>query len=176
MKLTWFGGTTIRIHIGGSILVVDADGAPEMVNAVELVSGADEVIQSFGGSLEAVDTGAWKPRRPMRLLDENDSVPAVDFWQAAPGMILVDAIGEPALVLTDKFDLPRFGRWAERAVFVLFGTELRERAESLRDDVLPKLIVLAGSDEDVDQAFQLYAEQMSDTGLISLEAGLALEV
>src|SRR5688572_25230654 len=28
MKLTWFGGTTLRIHMGGKILLCDAAGAP----------------------------------------------------------------------------------------------------------------------------------------------------
>ena len=29
MKLTWFGGTTLRVYLGGAIIVVDADEARE---------------------------------------------------------------------------------------------------------------------------------------------------
>ena len=32
MKLTWFGGTTLRVYVGGAIVVVDADGAPEFIH------------------------------------------------------------------------------------------------------------------------------------------------
>jgi hypothetical protein len=176
MKLTWFGGTTVRIHIGGAILVIDPAGAPLGIDAAELVSGADEIIQAFGDSLQSVDPLGWKPRRPARLLDEGDVLPPVEVWSAAPGIILIDAIGEPTVVLTDKFDLPELGRWAEKSVFVLLGSELRERTLTVREEVLPRLIVLAGSETEIDEAFQILAAEMSDTGLVAMEPGLALEV
>lgn len=176
MKLTWFGGTTIRIHIGGAILVVDSARAPAGIDARELVSGADQVIEAFGRGLQSVAAGDWKPRRPARLIDEDDMTSSVNVRTAEPGIILIDAIGEPALVVTDKFDLPTLGRWAEGAVFVLLGQDLRERAETLRETVMPKLIVLAGSEQEIEETFQLYVERMTDTGLMALEPALSLEV
>jgi L-ascorbate metabolism protein UlaG (beta-lactamase superfamily) len=44
MKLTWFGGTTLRIHIGGQILVSDPAYAPAAVEEAELVSGANRTF------------------------------------------------------------------------------------------------------------------------------------
>ncbi len=59
MKLTWFAGSTIRIHIGGRILVADPAGISG-VDAGELVSGADATffIDEAG---EAVDPALWQP-------------------------------------------------------------------------------------------------------------------
>src|SRR4051794_30457410 len=99
MKLTWFGGTTIRIHIGGAILVVDPAGAPQGIDAAELVSGADMVIAGFGRDLPAVEAAQWKPRKPPRLLDESEAPPAVEAWSAGAGAVLIDAMGEPPLLL-----------------------------------------------------------------------------
>ena len=44
MKLTWFGGTTFRVYVGGKVLVVDAEGVPGGIDRTELVSGADRVF------------------------------------------------------------------------------------------------------------------------------------
>ena len=59
MKLTWFAGSTIRIHIGGRILVADPAGISG-VDAEELVSGADLTffIDEAG---ESVDPALWQP-------------------------------------------------------------------------------------------------------------------
>lgn len=48
MKLTWFGGTTIRIYIGGQIFVVDPQLAPDDIDRAEAVSGADRVLRLAG--------------------------------------------------------------------------------------------------------------------------------
>ncbi|MCS6762366.1 MAG: hypothetical protein MO846_10665 [Candidatus Devosia symbiotica] len=56
MKLIWFGGTMVRIHIGGVILVLDPAG----IDGAELVSGADIVVSDCGAALLPVDTAVWR--------------------------------------------------------------------------------------------------------------------
>ncbi len=177
MKLTWFGGTTIRIHIGGAILVVDAAGAPDGIDAAELVSGADVVIESFGAELVGVDTVQWKPRRPPRLLDAGEELPVVDAWAAGPGAVLVDAVGEPPLLLLAG-EVPALGRWADEAVMVLLGdgAGLVRRGGAVLDDAPPRLLALAGDEAAIDVAIPALRDRLDGTGLVALEAGMALEV
>lgn len=175
MKLTWFGGTTIRIHIGGAILVVDAEGAPAGIDPVELVSGADIVIADFGAGRPAIDPALWKRRKAPRLLDEGSERPKVEVWSAGPGLLLIDAIDEPPLLLAQS--VPALGRWADTAVVVLFGDG--DRLIALGTAVLadtPRLIALAGDEAAMDIAIPALAPQLDNTGLVSLEARLALEV
>jgi len=177
MKLTWFGGTTIRIHIGGSILVVDPAGAPEGIDATELVSGADTVIERFGAGLPSVDTSQWRPRKPARLLDESETPPAVEAWSAGAGAMLVDAVGEPPLLLVAGA-APPLARWAEGAVVALFGDgeALVRHAGTVLDDTPPRLLALAGNEAAIDVAVPALRDRLDGTGLVSLEAGLALEI
>ena len=177
MKLTWFGGTTIRIHIGGAILVVDPDGAPAGIDAAELVSGADMVIERFGAALPSVDTALWKPRRPPRLLDEGETPLTVEAWSAGDGAVLIDAMGEPPLLLVAG-EMPALGRWTDRAVVALFGdgAGLVRLAEAALADVPPRLLALASDEQAVDMAIPRLRDQLDGTGLVALEAGLALEI
>jgi hypothetical protein len=177
MKLTWFGGTTIRVHIGGAILVVDAEGAPGGIDAAELVSGADVVIGGFGAELRSVDAARWKPRRPPRLLDEGAELPAVEAWLAGPGAVLVDAVGEPPLLLVAG-DLPVLGRWADGAVVVLFGdgAVLERLGGVVLDEAPPRLLALAGDEAAMDVAIPALRDRLDGTGLVALEAGMALEI
>ena len=177
MKLTWFGGTTIRIHIGGAILVVDADGAPAGIDATELVSGADSVIAGFGAALAKVDTARWKPRRPTRLLDKGEQLPPVEAWSAGAGCLLVDAVGEPPLLLVAG-EVPVLGRWADGAVVVLFGdgAQLEALGRALLDESPPRLLVLAGEEDAVDLAIPALRDRLDGAGLVALHARLALEV
>lgn len=176
MKLTWFGGTTIRIHIGGAILVADADGAPQGIDRAELVSGADHVFGTSGG-LETVDADAWKPRRPTRAIDDDGGLDAVQVWSVGDGAVLVDAMGEPPLLLASG-SLPRLGRWAGDAVVVLFGegAAMIEHGEALLGATAPRLVALAGPEGDVDLAVAALREHLDGTGLVALEPSLALEV
>lgn len=177
MKLTWFGGTTLRIHIGGTILVVDPSDASAGIDAAELVSGADSVVDGFGAGLPHVDAGRWKPRRPPRLLDETETPLAVDAWWAGAGAVLVDAVGEPPLLLLAG-EVPALGRWAENAVIALFGdgATLLRLAGAVLDDTPPRLFALAGDEAAVDSAIAALRDRLDGTGLVSLEAGLALEI
>lgn len=177
MKLTWFGGTTLRMHIGGAILALDAAGAPAGIDAAELVSGADRVIAAFGAGLTTIESRTWKPRRPQRLLDSDDAPVAVEAWLAGPGAVLIDAVGEPPLLLV-RDELPPLGRWAESAVVVLFGAE--EQLVTLGQAALaaatPRLLALAGDEPAIDMAIPALRDRLDGTGLVALEAGLALEV
>jgi len=173
MKLTWFGGTTVRVHIGGVILVVDPAG----IDGAELVSGADSVIGSFGAGLPAVDVAAWKPRKAPRLVDEGDVPATVETWSAGAGALLVDAIGEPPLLMVAG-EVPALGRWVEDAVVVLFGdgAGLIRLGRAVLEDRQPRLLALAGDEADIDAAIPALRDVLDGTGLVSLEAGLALEI
>lgn len=177
MKLTWFGGTTIRIHIGGAILVVDPADAPAGIDLAELVSGADSVIAGFGAGLPTVATAHWKPRRPSRLLDDAETLLPVEAWSAGAGAVLVNAVGEPPLLLVTG-ETPPLGRWADDAVIALFGdgATLLRLASAALDDTPPRLLALAGDEAAIDSTIPALRGRLDGTGLVSLEAGLALEI
>ena len=176
MKLTWFGGTTLRIHIGGAMVVVDAATARAGTAAAELVSGADRVVERFGADLPVVELQTWKPRRAQRVVDETDEVVPVEIWSAGNGVILVDAEGEMPLVLARL--APELGRWAGQAVVVLFGdgAHMAELGRGLLQKSGPRLLALAGDEAAMDVAIPALRELRDGTGLVALEAGLALEV
>lgn len=175
MKLTWFGGTTIRIHLGGAILVLDAEGAPEGIDRTELVSGADRVISRFGADLERVDTVAWKPPR-LRPLEADTAPVTVSVYCVGDGAVLVHAEGEAPLLLVAGA-APRAGRWIADAVVVLFGSgaALAERGAAVLESTPPRLIALAGDEAAIDAAIPALRDRLDGAGLVSLEAGLALE-
>ena len=176
MKLTWFGGTTVRLHIGGAIVVVDAAAAPAGIDAAELVSGADQVVDGFGRGLAEIDATQFKPRKPVRLLDEGAEAEPVECWSAGPGVIVVDAPGEAALLLVAG-EMPALGRWADGAVVALFGdgAELVARGQTLLEMRSPRLVMLGGDESAVDAAIVGLRDQLDGAGLVALEPGLALE-
>ncbi len=179
MKLTWFAGTTLRVHIGGEIVVADAGLAPSWVDGRELLSGAD---RSFGlaeddGKIDVVNAESWRRRRPQRPLEQGEAQP-LDILRFAPGAVLVDAPGEPLLVLLASGEPPRFGRWAQDAVVVLFGAgpAIVALGTVLLDIAEPKLLALAADEPAVELAVAELGEHLDGTGLVSLEPGMAVEV
>jgi hypothetical protein len=180
MKLTWFGSTAIRIHIGGSILVADPANAPAHVDHAELISGADRVFETAGPAraLPEIDPSQWHRRKPPRPLDEGDwpSQP-VDVLRIGPGAVLVEAVGEPYLVLVTGA-APRFGRWADDAVIVLFGSGVETAATgtALLDVARPRLIALADEHDTIDSAIDALREHLDGAALIALEPGMAVEI
>ena len=171
MKITWFGGTTVRIHTGGRILVGDPAPQPGL-SADELVSGADASF-SFEGGLPEIDPVLWKPARPGSMLKESD-LPEV-LVHGVKGGALVAALGEPPLLLLAK-GLPEAGRWSHEAVVVLFGPELLSEGRAVLKTLAPRLLCLAGPEAAAEAAAAELVEDLGDTALVILEAGLALEV
>jgi hypothetical protein len=180
MKLTWFADTTIRIHIGGEILVADAERAPGFVDRTELVSGADRTFSlvSEGTALPSIDPAAWRPRPAPRAIDADAPAAPVQLFSIGERTILVDAVGEPPLVLMAGAVPPRFGRWADDAVMVLFGDgeALITTGTVLLDIARPRLVALAADEQHIETAVAELREHLDGAALVSLEPGLALEV
>jgi hypothetical protein len=179
MKLTWFGGTTVRIHIGGQIFVVDPDDAPVGIDRAELVSGADRVLRLADSdeTLATVDPAGWRRRPPPRAIDEDNAPAPVHAFRVGAGAMLVEAVSEPPLILLAG-DAPPFGRWADDAVIVLFGdgTAMAALAAGLLDAARPRLLALASTQEAVDFVIAALRERLDGAGLMAMEPGLALEV
>ncbi len=177
MKLTWFGGTTMRVHIGGVMLVIDAVGAPEGIDRTELVSGADRQM-TFGdlAGLEAIDPARWARQKAPALIDEAE-LPEVRVYRAGEAAILVDAVGEQPLLIV-RGEIERMGRWAGNAVVVVLGEPagLPELAANVLERLGPKLLAVAGPEAAVDQVILRVQGLLDGAGLMALEPGLALEV
>jgi hypothetical protein len=172
LKLTWFGGTTLRIHIGGSILVADR-AAIGGVELAELVSGADRVF-SLRDDLPVVDARRWAPRRPPTLLAETNT-PAVLVHRLEPAAVLIDAVGEPPLVLATA-PLSAAGRWSTGAIIVILGPQPAVAASAALERLAPRLIAVAGNDAAVDAVLADIGDRLAGTGFMALEPALALEV
>jgi len=177
MKLTWFGGTCLRVHIGGVILVVDAAAAPVGIDATELLSGADMVVNDFGAGLEAINSATWKPRKPKRPLEADSEAAVVACWRAGPAALLVEAAGESTLLLV-KGDVPELGRWADGAVVVLFGDSavIGAAGSGVLAAREPRLLALAGDEAAVDEAIPALRDMLDGVGLLALEARMAVEI
>ena len=74
--------------------------------------------------------------------------------------------------------VPPLGHWAESAILVLFGGG--ERLVDLGQAVLaerpPRLLALAGNETAIDDAVPRLRDHLDGSGLVALEAGMALEV
>ena len=176
MKLTWFGGTTMRVHIGGKMLVIDAEDAPAGIDQAELLSGADVQLRLDDSALGRVDGATWTPRRAGALIDET-GIPEVQVHAVGPAAVVVDAIGEQPLLLVSG-EVERLGRWSGNAVAVVMGDPagLPELAANVLERLGPKLIAIAAPEDAVDRAIVRVRDRLDGTGLVALEAGLAVEV
>jgi hypothetical protein len=174
MKLTWFGRSALRIHLGGQVVVVDSDRAADGVDQNELQSGADRVV-TLDGPHAGIDGTRWKARPAQRLLEAGDATRPVDFWSPGEGALLIDPDEDmPLLILGGP--VPELGRWVERSVVLLVGQGLVERAERLVAAASPKLIALAAAEDEIDATIGAIRGQLDGTGLVALEPGLAVEV
>lgn len=169
MKLTWFGGRTLRIHIGGRIIVWHPAPRPD-IDAEELTSGAD-VIVAAEEKLARMDPGAWQPRRTPTAL-EAAGQGGVEILEIAPDVILVGAPGESPLLLVGG-EVPPLGRWGRDAIVVAFAGDAAGHALA---GVGPRLIALALEGGDLDRTFADLRDRLGGTALTALEPGLALEV
>jgi len=173
MKLTWFGGCTLRVHIGGKVLVANADAPLAGVEKLELESGADLSFAFPDERAEVVDLAAWRPRRRGSMLDEADD--AGVLVHHSNEAVLIDALGEPPLILVEDA-APKLGRWSKDAVVVLFGRKLFENGRIILGDSAPRLLLLAGEAGAVSAAFDALREVVEGTGLVAMEEGMAVEV
>lgn len=178
MKLTWFGGTTFRIHIGGRILVTDPAAAPARIDPQELRSGAD-IELGLGAALAQVpqiDPARWQPRRPPSMLDDSGGVDEVLVHRVGDKAVLIDAVGEPPLLLAWGPVEP-LGRWSREAVVVTCGEagQARELAASVLDRLAPRLVAVAAAEQEVEAVFARLRDRLAGTALVALERGLALE-
>lgn len=171
MKLTWFSHTTIRVHIGGRILVAGPT-AIDGISAEELLSGADAAVD-LDGSLPRIDPVLWQPRRSGAMLDE-ETLPEVLVHGLAGGALIAAAGEAPLVVLTGEPE--RGGRWAHEAVVVVLGEDVARRAAAVLDTMMPRLVALAASEAVVDAAVSELAGRLNGTALQALEPGMAVEV
>ncbi len=172
MKLTWFGGTTLRVHIGGRILVADP-AAIAGVDVAELVSGADREL-GLADELPSLDPRRWQPRRAPPLVDEV-GMPVVLVHRLGGSSVLVDAVGEPPLILATG-PLAEAGRWGAAAIVVVLGPEPAATASAALEALTPRLIAVAGNETAVDQVLAAIGDRLDGTGFMALEPGMALEV
>jgi hypothetical protein len=173
MKITWFGGTTFRLHIGGHVVVVDAERAPARVEPSELRGGADLVV-GLGQGRET-DVSGWRPRAAERLLDAGAGPRVPQIWSADGTSLLIDADDERPLLIVGE-GASEGGRWLGQAIVVLAGSGLAGRGAALLDAEPPHLIALAGEDAELDAAFAALRDRLDGTGLVALEPGMAVEV
>ncbi len=177
MKITWFAAMTFRIQIAGRIVVTAPEGAPDSTDATELVSGAQTVVAA-GVGIEPFDPANWRPQRRGRLIDEQEGHEGLDLYRLVARGLVADSADEGVLVMQDAQSASPWGRWADNAVVVLSGKSNACVAEgtTLLEVARPKLIALAVTDGEIDQAFDALAPRLGDASLIVLEPGLAVEV
>jgi hypothetical protein len=169
MNLTWFGGTTLRVQIGGEIVVCDGDHVPAGLERLELSSGADRAF-SLAEARPTIDAAGWQPRRRAPLVYETHR-PAVVIHGVAPMSVLIDAVGEaPLLLLSDH--VPPVG-WGQEAVVVLFSQNL---AEAVLREFRPRLMALALAEHEADAVLDSLRERLDGTVLVALEPALAVEI
>jgi hypothetical protein len=176
VRLTWFGGTTLRVYLGGEIVVIDAEAAPAGIDRGEVLAGADRVVRlAADAAVPLLDPAQWRPKPAVRAID---APPPVEIFRIAPAALLLAASGEPPLVVLGPGAAPRYGRWADGAVLVLTAAReaLIAEATVLLDVARPRLIALAVDEQTLDVAVAALAEHLDGAGLVSLEPGLALEI
>lgn len=177
MKLTWFGGTALRAYIGGRIVVIDPEAAPDTVVRQELVAGADRVLALAGNDARPIDPDRWRPAVARPLGPE----PELEILSIGPSTLVISAAGEPPLLVADVVELPHLGRWVDGAVLVLFGERGARLAEAIAalDLARPRLLALAAGEAAVERVFTTFVESNAYPdvpNLAALEPGLALEV
>lgn len=173
MKLTWFGGTTLRLHIGGRVIVIDAEDAPDWVDRTELVSGADRVAR-LDEDFPAAEARRWQPRKVAALIAES-GLPDVLLHRLGEGAVLVESVGERPLVIATGA-VPESGRWGAEAVVVVAGRQPERVAAEALEAMAPRLLVVAAGDAAVDRVIAAVRDRLDGTGLMALEPAMAVEL
>lgn len=168
MKLTWFGGCTFRIYLGGKIFAVTDGAGTTNVDAGELAAGVDASIV-----LPATGLPEFVPDllRPRRMIDQPEGEgPGLFAFQH--GVALIDP-AEPPLFLSDRRHV-EWDRTVDAGIVVLVGADATANAIRLFDAARPKLLALA-VDEIGDDELAAIAAHAGQTAVQVLEPGLALE-
>lgn len=174
MQLTWFGGTTFRIHIGGKMLVVDAEGASGGIDRTELLSGADRAF-GLADDLPAAEARRWAPRKVGALIDAETELPEALVWRLGPNVVLIEAVGEPPLLIATG-EGTEAGRWGRDAVVIVAGSNLPKTAVSVVNEIGPRLLAIAGGEHAIDETIEAVRDLLDGTGLMAMEPALALEI
>lgn len=176
MRLTWFGGSTFRLYLGGRIIVTSPERAPADVDRAELVAAADHLIDLGDGVSEypVIDPETWQPRRPERLVEQSGETIVELFALAGEGLIVDEAEEGPVIIA--PAGLSEWGRFADDAVVVVYGAPqaVTRTVNVLAMAARPKLIALAAEGLTDDQ-FTTTASAAGASPVQVLERGLALE-
>ncbi len=176
MRLTWFGGSTFRLYLGGRIIVTSPDRAPAGVDHAELVAAADHLVDLEDGISEypVIDPQSWQSRMPERLVDQSGET-IVELLAVGDEGLIVDEAEEGPVIIAPA-GLKGWGRFADDAVVVVYGApEMVARGvNALAMVARPKLIALAAEGLTDDQ-FATTASAAGASPVQVLEAGLALE-
>lgn len=176
MRLTWFGGSTFRLYLGGEIFVLDADRAPGGVDAYEVAAAANYSFTTGPAlaALPAVDPQTWQRAAPKRLIDASENAAAQVFALGDTG-ILIDEAEEGPVILSAAAQ-HEWGRFADGAMVVLFGAPdiVAQDGANLLDVARPLMVAVASKGFS-DAQFSVLAQHAGKSTLQMLEPGFAIE-
>lgn len=176
MKITWFGGSTFRLYIGGKIFVTDAERAPEGVSPHEVGAAADQRIDLSDGIVEFpyLEVETWRRKKPLRLIDEPVEQIAA-LYTIEGEALFIDEPQEGPLIVAPGGQTA-WGRFADDSVVVLHGRaeDIVAGVKSLLIAARPKLVAIA-SDGLSEGQFSELAAVCGDCALQVLEKGFAIE-
>jgi len=176
MKITWFGGSTLRIYVGGRIFVTDHERAPEGVDPHEVSAAADYTINLSDGIIEFpyLDMESRKEQRPRRLIDMPQELVASLYTIEGEALFIDEPQEGPVIVAPGG--QTAWGHFADNAVVVLYGKPeaVLEGAQSLLVAARPKLIAIAADGFSQDQ-LDVLALTCGNCALQVLEQGFSVE-
>lgn len=176
MKITWFGGITFRIYVGGKIFVTDHDRAPGGIDPHEVSAAADFKIDLSDGinDFPFLDLESWKKQRPRRLLDMPEETVAALYTIEGEALFIDEPQEGPVIVAPGG--QTAWGHFADNAIVVLYGEAqaILEGAQSLLIAARPKLIVIA-ADGFNDEQLSALSDACGGCAMQVLEQGFAIE-
>jgi len=177
MKITWFGGSTFRLYVGGKIFVTDADKAPDGINAHEVAAAADHRIDLSDGIADFpyLDAENWTPRRPRRALDMPDEQ-LYELYTISGEALFIDEPEEGPVIVAPAGQTA-WGRFADNGVIVLYGAahQLAGDISNLILAARPKLLMVA-VDGLTDALIGEISPVANGCAVQIMEPGLSLEV
>lgn len=176
MKITWFGGTTFRLYVGGRIFVTDADKAPSGVDPHEVAAAADYKVDLTDriADFPFLDAENWERRRPLRVIDAPEE-DIFELYTISGEGIFIDEPEEGPVIIAPAGETA-WGHFADDAVVILFGESaaVSEGIKSLTVAARPKLIAIATSQLS-DVEIGALSKACRKCPMQVLEAGLSLE-